>query len=240
MTAKGMKEHGTARWCCGDQVIVKAGKDYEPDDDTCAEEFPSALKDLQNRGLSVFPAVQGKFAPIDGDLGLAVTITLMERDFEVTITPENEADAVKTALELGVTTIGTVAGCAGSGGFGCLLSIGGVMKQVIEKLFDLSQTPAPITGKDPDDYMGTNIWTITRYEARVKTSTNGTYAFQLPEIPVPYMKSCLGWTPCPAGAGVPVTMRVRPYFCLVREGLPENDIKKLCTPYTSVLPWPMQ
>jgi hypothetical protein len=239
MTQKGMKEHGATRWCCGERVDVKKGKDFEPDNDSSGEEHPLKLQDLLDHGLTVFPAISGKFAEIDDDLGLSMTVTLMERDWTALITPEKKASALAATFKVGGAVAGAIGGCVGSGGFGCLLSVGAAMKTVIESLFGFLQTPPPpIEIEDPDDYMGTDVWAITRAEAKFRTVDDGAYAFWF-DTPTPYFKSCLGWQPCPAGAGVPTTMRAKLYFCLYREGIPESQIKKACTPFEQVLPWPM-
>ena len=234
-------DSGTTRWCCGERVDVKQGKDYEPDNDSAGEEnpLPWQLKDLQDHGLTVFPAYSGQFAPINDKLGLIVSITLAERDWTATITPEQEASKLEAAFKVGGAVAGAIGSCVASGGIGCLASIGGALKTAIESIFGLSQSSPPVTVNDPDDYQGTNVWAISRQEAEWRTSTNGAYAFYIPEMPIPYSASCLGWEPCSVQNSVPVTMRARLYFCLYREGTTESQIKAACSSYQMVLPWPM-
>jgi len=246
MTAKGMKETGTIRWSSGERVNVKQGLDFEPDLDSSLEEFPMNLAALRSHGLAVFPAVDGYFAPIDGDMELIMTVTLMERDDTLTIYPEEASDTMGALFKSGGAVAGAVSTCVGTGGFGCLMSIGGALKSLIDSIFDLSApSPDPVVVKDEDDYMGTEVWMITRTEARFKTEADGTYGFWF-DTPTTYLKSCLGWEPCYAGWGVPITMRARLYFCLHREDVPTSYIQqKYSTPeqkaaaYQMVLPWPM-
>ena len=238
MTSQGALHHWTNRWCCGEQVDVKQGKNIEPDQDSRGEEYPTQLQNLLNNGLTVFPVVPGQFAEIDKDLGLAMTVSLMERDWDRTLTPEEQANYLDAAFKVGGAVVGAVASCVGSLGLGCLLAIGGAMKTVVETAYDLSQTGTPVQVQDADDHQGTDIWAITRNEAVLKTAANGAYAFWF-DMPTTYWKTCFGWSPCPVGTGVPITMRARLTFCLYREGIPDNQIKKVCTPSHMVLPWPM-
>ena len=239
MTANGMVEHGSARWCCGEDIDIKKGlNDYEPDADSRGEEEPLRLQDLRDHGLTVFPGFAGSFAEIDKKMGLALTVSLIERDYTVTITPEDQASALGAAFKIGGSIAGAVSSCVGSGGLGCLLSVGGAIKTVIETIFGLSQSTPPVTVDDPDDLQGTEVWAITRKEAEWKTSANGAYAFYFIQMPATYNKFC-SWVPCYAGQGSPTTMLVRPYFCLYREGTSDAEIKKACQSYKMVLPWPM-
>jgi hypothetical protein len=241
LSAKGMVENGTSRWCCGDQVDVKAGKDFEPDTDSCAEEFPANLGDVLTHGFTAFPGSANQYAIIDEAAGLVMAITLMERDYEVTIIPQTQANELDAVFKMGGQVAGVIAACVGSGGFGCLASIGGALEGIIEGIFGLMQSgPPPINVADPDDFMGTDVWFITRQGALEKTSSNGAYAFTIPEMPTPFRYSCLGAEPCSVSSGVPTTLRIRPSFCLVREGVPKSDYKKVCTPFSYVVPWPMK
>jgi len=231
----GMTIHDVARWCCGEEVDVKKeGGDYEPDKDWRGEENPEIYYDLLDHGLQVFPAAQGKFSPIDGDLGLVLTATLMERDWTATITPEDKAIALKAVFEVGGSAKEVYSSCAGSGGIGCLWSVGIAMKKIIETIFDYSQSEPPIEVKDPDDYQGTEVWAITRFEADDKTSDNGAYAFCF-DMPSSYDAGC--FSSCPPNEKVPIPMRVRLYFCLYREGTSEGAIKKACSSYEAVETW---
>lgn len=241
LTDKGMVENGVSRWCCGDQVIVKSGKDYEPDSDSCGEEFPGTLADTQKYGFTVFPGIANQHSIFDDTSGFVMAITVMERDYELTITPENNANALDAVFKMGGAVAGAIGGCVGSGGAGCLVSIAGALKTIIESIFDLMKTPPPsVTVQDPDDFMGTDMWYISRVSAMYMTSTNGAYAFTLPEIPTTYNFTCLGWQPCGVGGGIPTTLRVRPTFCLLREGVPKSDYQKVCASPSYVSPWPMK
>ncbi|RJQ24734.1 MAG: copper amine oxidase N-terminal domain-containing protein [Peptococcaceae bacterium] len=239
----GMMIHGGARWCCGERVDIEQGKNYEPDEDGSGEEYPLNLNDLRDHGLQVFPAAPGKFSPIDGDLGLVLGVTLMERDWTATITPGKKASELEAAFKVGGAVVGAVSTCVGSGGLGCLASIGGAIKTVMETILGLSSEPPPVEVDDPDDFQGTEVWAITRSEADYKTSGNGAYAFWI-ELPMTYTKYVDFWWPYGPGSGGKLTtaiapMRTRLYFCLYREGTPESEIKKTCSSYEQVLPWPM-
>ncbi len=231
----------STRWCCGERVDVKAGQFVEPDKDTAFEENPLAINDLLAHGLTVFPGISTTKADvIDRKLGLSMSATLMERDFSLAITPANSVDAMGEVFGLGVAVVGAVSGCAGTGGLGCLMSIGGAMKKVIETIFGLSQGESkPVHVNDPDDLMGSGVWAITRKQAQAKTSDDGAYGFWFP-VPSDYLSSCMGVIPCTTSATIPVTMRAKLYFCLHRDGVPESKLAQVCAPYTQVLPWPMK
>jgi len=247
MTDKGMLEHGSQTWCCGEGVDLELAKyaDWEPDLDGYGEDPPKTLqglKDLQDYGLTVWPAVAGQSVEIDRKLGLSVNITLMERDYKRTIWVKDQADALEAAFKIGGKVTEATATCVGTDGLGCLLAIGDAMKTVIEELLGLSQPAKPVTVDDPDDFQGSDVWAITRTDAAWRTSSTGAYPFYLLEMPTHY------WKYCPWGPGVgpavqcyPLTMLVKPYFCLCREGMSDSDIKKHCEPSKAqpVLPWPM-
>jgi hypothetical protein len=255
ITAKGAKESGANTWCCGEDVIVpKTGPPVDSDNDGYTDNHePDSVpgvpvlgttifenQDLLDHGFTAFPAFASDYSEIDSKHGLVLTVSLMERDWTMTFTPDSQASAVDVAIAAGGLA-GSVASCVGSAGLGCLLSIGGGMKKIIESILDLSNKPDPITVTDPDDPMGTSIWAITRSDAAFKTSDNGTYGFWFP-VPTTYQKSCLGWEPCGAGQGVAITMRANAHFCLVREDVPEAEVKSRCgalSTYSQVLPWPM-
>lgn len=230
---QGMPAAWTSQWCCGEEVNVAKGNTTEPDSDSRGEENPGQLNNLLANGLTVFPGV-GSFDVVDNELGLAMTVSLMERDYDITVV-QDQADAFTAAIKSGKAVVDAVAGCIGSGGAGCLGSIGAAMKTIVEEIFNLSKKPQTVTIDDPDDFEGANAWAITAFEAYSKTSTNGAYAFYM-DMPTSVMTSCLGWMPCPVGSGVPITMQVRVYFCLYRQGIPEADIQKVCTPYIWVVP----
>ena len=111
------------------------------------------------------------------------------------------------------------------------------MKSLIETIFDFTKSdPPPIEVEDPDDYMGTAVWVTTRAEAMSLTSDDGGYAFSF-DMPMEYTGLCW-WVPCGLSP-YPAQMRVRLYFCLYREGIPESQIQQLCQSYQAVVPWPM-
>lgn len=241
ITSKGTLEHGSSRWCCGEDVNVKKGKDYEPDNDDLGEEHPYQLKSLLNTGLTIWPAVPGLSAEIDTKLGLGVNTTLMERDGYVTITVEEEADSLEAAFKIGGKVAGAVVGCVGSGGLGCLISIGTTLKSVIDDILGLYKSAKTVTIKDPDDLQGTDFWAITASEAYWQTVGNGAYPFYFWEMPTDVGWFCT-WIPCKVGTGYPRYMRIKPYYCLCREGMSDSEIKQHCAPSKAnvVLPWPMQ
>jgi hypothetical protein len=87
---------------------------------------------------------------------------------------------------------------------------------------------------------GSNVWASNDSDADWKTGANGAYPFYFLEMPIPYSKFCT-WVPCLSGQGYPITMRIKPYFCLCREGMTNSEIKAQCQPSKAVpiLPWPM-
>jgi hypothetical protein len=239
ITSKGALEHDSSRWCCGESVDKKKGYDYEPDTDSFGEEQPLLLNNLLNIGLTIWPAA-GLSAEIDTKLGLVVNTTLMERDYDATITVEEEADALEAAFKIGGKVTGAVAGCVSSGGIGCLVSIGSTIKGVIEDILGLSSSGKTVTVNDPDDFQGTDFWAISAGDAAFQTSSNGAYPFYFAELPTDAKAFCT-WIPCNPGQGYPVHMRVKPYYCLCREGMSNSEIHQYCAPSkaTPVLPWPM-
>ncbi len=241
ITSKGTLEHGSSRWCCGEGVDIKKGDDYEPDKIGFGEEYPLQLNDLRNTGLTIWPAVAGFSAEIDTKLGLGVNTTLMERDYDATITVEEEADALEAAFKIGGKVVGTTAGCIGSGGLGCLMSIGDTIKSVIDDILGLSNASQNVTVNDPDDLQGTDFWAITAADAASRTAANGAYPFYFWEMPSDISWFCT-WMPCNVGQGYPRYMRIKPYYCLSREGMSASEIKQNCAPSKAnvVLPWPMK
>ena len=240
MTAQGAAVHGSARWCCGEGVFVKTGQDYEPDKDPGGEEKPGELPSLRKYGLQVFPALPGKFASIDDVAGLFLSITLMERDWPIYVTPAGKMSELDAAFSVGGAVVGAISSCIGSSGLGCMASVGGALKSVVDAVYNLavsSEVP-PVQVKDPDDYQGTDVWITNRRYAQLYTRDNGVYAFYL-DVPTHFMVSCLGWHPCPIQMATPVTMRARLYFCLYREGTPAATVEKACSSYAPVIPWPM-
>ena len=112
------------------------------------------------------------------------------------------------------------------------------MKGLIEAILGLANEPKPVAVNDPDDYMGTDAFAITRLEAESRTAKNGAYAFHLPEVPSKTVKLC-SWSypPCSINdTDLYATMRVVPYFCLFREGIADPDIKKVCSPSDIMYP----
>lgn len=80
-----------------------------------------------------------------------MTVSLIERDWFTTMILDDQASAFEAAFKIGGSVVGAVSSCIGSGGFGCLLSIGGAIKTIIDTLFGLSQKPTTVTVKDPED-----------------------------------------------------------------------------------------
>jgi hypothetical protein len=110
------------------------------------------------------------------------------------------------------------------------------MVDLIETIFGFMQPEPTVQVKDPDDYMGSTIWTSTELEAFFNTSGDGAYGFFF-EVPYNNWVSCFGWEPCTQSISSPINMRVRVKFCLYREGIAEGDLKSLCSPYEDVRPY---
>ncbi|GAB4275485.1 MAG: hypothetical protein Kow0092_31110 [Deferrisomatales bacterium] len=242
MTVQGAKVKWLSRWCCGDCVDVKAQATQEPDADICGEETyntPALLQDLRAHGFTVFPEWQKQFAEIDAQMGLALVLTLMERDDTITL-PAQQAKEWSDAFAAGGAVVGAVSACVGGPGSpGCLLAVGKALKSVIETIFGfLKSDPPPVTVKDPDDFMGSTLWTTTEAEAYWNTANyggDGAYGFFF-DVPFSYQASCLGWEPCTPAISVPITMRARVKLCLYREGVPESSLPQVCPPYKDVRP----
>lgn len=232
ITTQGSKEEGQARWCCGERVSVDKGLSWEPDTDDAGEEFKAALPQLLQYGLAVFPAMPGQFAAIDEGLGLVLTMTLMERDWTMLVTPEQKMDELGTAIKFGTAVVSTFATCAGTGGIGCLAGFGALLKSAIEDLFGSAKQQVEVS--DPDDFIGTDVWTISRQEAMEKTSGNGAYAFYI-RMPWDVHQGC--WVvPCGPSTSHVLTMQAHVYFVLFREGTTEAEIQNACKTYHYNLP----
>ena len=228
----GMPQAWNNRWCCGDGIDVKSGHDYEPDNDSTGEEFPNDLADLQAYGMTILPGIANASpSEIDRDLGLLMNITLMERDWSTTVTLDQSIGGLEAAIKVGGAVVAAFSSCVGSGGVTCMKSVGLAIKSIIETVLGLSKSPVHQTVKDPDDFMGSDVWAMSRYEARMNTSSDGAYGFWF-EMPTKFHASCLGWQPCSVSISTPVEMRARIQMCLVREGVAESQVKTLCAPYT--------
>lgn len=237
---QGIPLQATSRWCCGEKIDVAAGANVEPDGDQSGEENPALIPVMQAAGLTAFPVASGvTHAQIDRDLGLAMTVTLMERDGTAVMPPDKNELEMSKVLGTSSAVIGTVYGCAASGGAGCLLGVASAMKSVIEFIFGQTQTsPAPVTVDDPDDFMGVDAWAIDRVSAKLRTADTGAYPFYMIEMPTKQWTLC-SVIPCGVGWGKMATMRARLDFCLVREGVAEPQVKQLCSAPQAILPWPM-
>ena len=232
---QGAKADASAQWCCGEGVDVKKGDFKEPDYDYYGEEEWGQDEDILDHGLKVWPDQGPDY--IDVEYGLAMNVTLWERDYKAEIMPdevEGGSDLEKS-LKAGGKIAQAFITCAGTGGIGC---VAGIATGVIGAIFGLDSSPDPIPVPDPDDFQGTNTWYITHYDAGRKTKMTGAYGFWF-EMPTLYDITCLGWQPCYPEEGFTATMRAKVYFCLVREGVPESQIKNVCEPYTK-LTYPTQ
>ncbi|QKK03413.1 MAG: hypothetical protein HND55_12535 [Pseudomonadota bacterium] len=234
---QGIPAYGSTQWCCGEGIDVDNRADFEPDSDISGEQHPAALDTLRQNGLQVFPIHPGvRFAPID-TLGMVMTVTLMERDGTITVYPSADSDAAGAILKVGGSVAGAVGGCMT--GAGCLAGVAAAFKGLIDTVFGfMASDPKPVEVADEDDFMGSDVWVITRAEAQQRTSQNGAYAFHFVELPTTQWKLC-SYKPCGAGGGRIATMRARLDFCLYREGIPEREIRQRCRPSSMVLPWPM-
>lgn len=225
----------TSRWCCGEEINIQNGKKDEPDNDFSGEEVPAGGPEIIKAGLQIFPGLSAvKSDELDRQIGLTMAVSLLERDWTMLITPEKQASALEGVFKMGSAVAGSVATCIGSGGFGCLASIGSALKSIIEGILDLSNEPAPVEVKDPDDFMGTDTWSITRADAKQLTADDGAYGFWF-EMPTTFYGACWG-IPCYVSSTSPATMRARVYFCLSRDGVPSNQLHQLCSPYVQNYP----
>ena len=234
---QGIPNEGTNRWCCGDDIDVSAGKDFEPDSDVTGEENPALIDTIRKKGLKIFPVTPSeKSAVIDRKLGLALTVTLMEEDDKVLVSPKKNENLLSGVFGTAVSTAKGVSSCVTSGGLSCLQSIAGAVMGIIDNIFGfLKDDPPPVEVKDKDDFMGSAHWAIDRTKAAFKTYKTGTYPFFMDNVPERYWvgEPCdrqLGWWPCRSDGKFYQTMRVKLFFCLVRDGVPEKDIGRLCNP----------
>lgn len=229
----------TKRWCCGERVDVKSnGKEFEPDQDIEGETSTDTqyLKSLLNgsfNGITIL-GEGGDFTVIDNKTDLAMSVTLMERDwtnekcFSSTYMSEWEIAAKAGAM------VGKVAGGCMAGGFGCGVALVQGIVSYVKDMFALDSGPICIDVPDPDDYMGVNGWSISKEDAELKTNNNGAYAFWF-DMPTSLTKNCEPIIPYQSCSIA--TMRTRVNFCIYREGIQESDINKVCSPYTQAT-WP--
>ena len=229
----------TKKWCCGEHVDVEAhGKEFEPDGDISGEESggPAYLSSLLNGTFNGIPVVGegGDFVVIDSKTELAMSLTLLERDYANTQCFSDYVSEYEIAVKAGTLIAKVVAGCGAASVVGCGVALVQGMISFISDMFALDDDPICVNVPDPDDFMGVNGWSISRAEAQFKTSVNGAYAFWF-DMPTLVKYKLLPYIPNPVK--VVATMRVRPRFCFYREGIPDNDIKKVCSPYIQAA-WP--
>ena len=237
----GKARSWTKRWCCGERIDVKAGKNpFEPDTDLNGEEssasqYLGSLADGSFHGIPVLGEL-GDFAYIDTKTELSMAVTLMERDWTNTKCFDTEqVTEFDLAVKLGGAAGGAIAACVGSFGFGCGAAIAGAVVSIIKTLFSFDPDPICADVADSDDFMGVDGWFISRQQALLKTSGNGAYGFWF-DMPTTVKKAILPGIIPPVS--VLATMRARLYFCLYREGIPENEVNSRCSNYTQA-PWSM-
>jgi hypothetical protein len=234
MHHQGMPFTWTTRWCCGERVMARVGDNIEPDQDFLGEESSGSVPGMLDHGLIIYPGLAaGRSAEIDRELGLIMNVTLMERDWTRYVTPEGQQAAFGASFNTAVSGASAIYNCYKMNAWGCMNSIGNTIKSIIEWFLEEKSKPVEVT--DPDDYMGSDIWLITREQAQVRTARTGGYGFWF-DMPSTYYVSCLGAVPCPLASAVPVTMRVRLEFCLHRDGVPEDQVRHVCSPPSKVMP----
>lgn len=228
----GDHQTGEAMWCCGEGVDVAAGDVHEPDGATPAEGDQALDREVRTHGLVVFPPGDISKTP-----GLEITGILMEMDW----TAKVRAESAYTALDL-LETAGeaavVVSGCVTSAGIGCLIDIGEAIVEGFLSLFRDSSNLVEVD--DPDDVMGDAVWAVTHQEALFLTRDDGAYGFSF-EVPTPNYAVCVtGEVPCTADIAIPSRLTMNIEMCLYRDGIPADELRRLCEPYEPVLPWPMR
>jgi hypothetical protein len=235
-------------WCCGEKVGPEGEKQwdlaelkdvylkpFEPDEDDEGEEHRSQLPTVLSRGFQVFPEQGLNFEVIDQNYGFLLALTLMERDFD------------RLELEYEEPALGDVLGLMADLVVGGVTQNWGKLAGGIKGLAELAYRQENPESKlrfveDPDDYIGTDVWRISRDKAKSVTSEDGVYPFWVG------MPSKI-WTSYTPGTWVinqktreeheygtephernSATMETIQYFCLVREGVDESRIKDLCSP----------
>jgi len=247
VSPQGMTQQWTKRWCCGEGVNVGnlLAKDLppaviqpsgiEPDSDFKGAESYEVDREVLTQGMILLPEDYKIYVTIDG-LGLLLTSTLYERDFDMQYTPErSEVDMMKF-LTGGAGAMQGLVGCATSGAIGCLSSLGDKVVSLITFGMTSNQNPDPVTVKDPDDTMGAQSTGFTASRAAEVTKNTGVYGFYQ-EIPygsyyTSYVKGGLTKAP-PLDMQTVATMVGRAKFCLVRKGVDETQIMQLCEPYAA-------
>ena len=246
ISPQGLAQQWTKKWCCGEGVNVGrfpvpdfppaqvplSGK--EPDADFTGSEDLTVDRQTTEGGWILLPGESAQFVPIDG-LGLTLTSTLFERDFDMQYTPaESEANVAKF-LQAGLGTVKNIVGCGtSSGGLGCAKALGESVAGLIGLFFGSGGSPDPIVAQDPDDVMGAVSTAFTQESASKATAATGAYAFAQ-EIPngTYYVTFPAGLEPKPplnSKMRVVATMVGRARFCLVRKGLEEARVGQLCRP----------
>ena len=237
----------TVRWCCGEHVDVAAGQDSEPDWDPVKkiDSDPSGndpnqpwFNQLTSQGLPVpLFGEQGKPITIDRDTDLTMVVILMERDWtnQQCFDSPDTASEWQVAIKIGQAAGSAIGSCAGSFGLGCGLAIGKAIKSLVELVFSLDPDPVCVNVSDPDDYMGTDYWYVSRDSAQLLTSNNGTYGFQF-DMPTTIIKVTTGAYSLVDMSPIYQTavMRARLQFCLYREGVAENQLRTLCQPFNTI------
>ena len=229
-------ETAESYWCCGEETGIGVTHDgtklnpWEPDQDNRGEEKKDLLNKILEQGFKVFPEA-GEFGAIDRNYGLIVGITLMERDWDI-ITIEKNKGVIDTVMNF-VSAVFTAA----HGAFTLdPAKVAGGMKSFAQLAYQNNNksfgTDVKVE-KDPDDYVGTEVWKITRERAISVTSKNGAFPFWI-EMPTEYHRYCdNAFNICPQTSPI-ATMITKQYFCLIREGVNVQHIENLCSPDQAV------
>ena len=218
-------------WCCGEKAGIGTASDgtglkaWIPYQGNSTEGNSDSAGNIGGIGLQIFPNA-GDYHYIDRWNGLILGITVMERDWD-RIKETKDNTILDTITNLALTLFTTAQGAF-------TLDAGKVaagMKSLAEIAYGKNNQAYGIqenVEKDPDDYMGTEVFQFTRQKAIAQTSKNGVYAFWI-QMPTSYYSYCdRAYKVCPPGSP-PATMLTRQYFCLVREGTDTYTINEYCS-----------
>lgn len=251
ISPQGMAQKWTKKWCCGEGVnvgtviarnfppLTAPAGGIEPDGDYLGAESYGVDQEVLQKGMILLPEDFNVYVTID-ELGLALTSTLYERDFDTQYTPERSEANIMDFLKKGVGVMQKIYGCSSTAGLGCAKALGQEVASLITFGMAGNDNPDPVTAKDPDDVMGATSTGFTSMRAAEATKTSGAYGFYQ-EIPygsyfTSYTKGGLTKAP-PLDAHTVATMVGRAKFCLIRKGIDESNVKQLCEPYATPEQW---
>ena len=244
----GGLDHEESRWCCGERVLTdSAPASYEPDTDDCGEEHKNTLAARKKAGQLIWPLLD--YDNIAPKYGLHVTVGLLERDYKVKVATDMAYNAVYQQAIDDVDGTAMMAikrlDAGQSFSYQDWSSVVSALISIIQLVYESFKVEYKYVD-DPDDALGVKGFGFTEESALELTRHDGAYGFY---IQVPSDDEADVWNEMLKTywykteqefkaiyleyvnkVGHPWTkMRAKVYFCLVREGVPEDDMIYRCS-----------